>query len=52
MISQTFVIVQVHVDRLVLTKSTESNHVFVRVEGYAVECSSVTKFRVDCNLAT
>lgn len=52
MISQTFVIVQVHMDRLVLTKSTESNHVFVRVEGYAVECSGVTKFRVDCNLAT
>lgn len=30
--SQTFAIVQVHVDRLALTEGAESNHVFVRVE--------------------
>lgn len=50
--SQTFAIVQVHVDRLALTEGAESNHVFVRVEWNAVESSGVTKLRVDCNLVT
>lgn len=48
--SQTFAIVQVHVDWLSLTKGTECDHVFVRVEAHTVERSGVTKLRVDGNL--
>lgn len=48
--SQTFAVVQVHVDRLALTEGTERDHVFVRVEAHAVERSGVTKLRVDGNL--
>lgn len=50
--AQTFVVVHVHMDRLALPKSTESNHVLMRVERYTVSCRGVTKLRVHCNLVT
>lgn len=52
MLSQTFAVVQVHVDGLALTVGAESYHVFVRVERHAVESGAVTELRVDCNLVT
>lgn len=52
MFSQTFAVVQVHVDGLALTVGAESYHVFVRVERHAVESGAVTELRVDCNLVT
>lgn len=48
--SQTFAVVQVHVDWLALTEGTERDHVFVRVETHTVERSGVTKLRVDGDL--
>lgn len=45
-------IIQVDLDRLTLTVTTEGHHVLMRVEGHTVEGSGVTELIVDCNLVT
>lgn len=45
-------IIQVDLDRLTLTVTTEGHHVLMRVEGHTVESSGVTELIVDCNLVT
>lgn len=39
-------------DRLVLSKGTEGNHVFMRVERHAVESSGITELGVDRDCIT
>lgn len=49
-IAVTFAIVQVHVDGLALAEGAEGHHVFMRVEGDAVESHGVAELSVDRHL--
>lgn len=49
-ITVTFAIVQVHVDGLAVAEGAEGHHVFMRVEGDAVESRGVAELRVDRHL--